>query len=130
MSAPSKAISQTFAYAGTAGESHLSSNVYYSYCVVDNGTAVTLAVATDGGTAAAGAGTHMLSAPPNSVTVFPNLQPLPDPEPETVDEAGIAEPRRGRLWVPGRAGAGAAIAAFRAAQGRENNRSYSSRTTA
>jgi cell division protease FtsH len=43
----------------------------------------------------------------------PNLQPLPDPEPEVVEEP-VAAPRR-RLWVPGpAAGAGAAIAAFRA----------------
>jgi cell division protease FtsH len=44
----------------------------------------------------------------------PNLQPLPDPEPEVVEEEPVTTPRR-RLWVPGPAtGAGAAIAAFRA----------------
>jgi cell division protease FtsH len=43
----------------------------------------------------------------------PNLQPLPDPEPEPEFVADLDEPRPGRLWVPGRASAGAAIAAFR-----------------
>ena len=43
----------------------------------------------------------------------PNLQPLPDPEPEP-DAARRRGAARRRLWVPGRAGAGAAIAAFRA----------------
>ena len=46
----------------------------------------------------------------------PNLQPLPEPEPEF--QAGFAEPASGRLWVPGREGAGAAIAAFRSSRGR------------
>ena len=44
----------------------------------------------------------------------PNLQPMPDPVEEPVEEAHVPQPRR-RLWVPGpAAGAGAAIAAFRA----------------
>ena len=46
----------------------------------------------------------------------PNLQPLPDPEPEFVadlDDAADGTPSR-RLWVPGRSTAGQAIAAFRA----------------
>ena len=41
----------------------------------------------------------------------PNLQPLPDPEFEAVLESDASEPR---IWLPGRAGAGEAIAAFRA----------------
>ena len=44
----------------------------------------------------------------------PNLQPLPDPEPEFVADVEPDEPRSRGLWVPGRAEAGAAIAAFRA----------------
>jgi cell division protease FtsH len=44
----------------------------------------------------------------------PNLQPLPDPVEAPVEEEHAAAPKR-RLWVPGpAAGAGAAIAAFRA----------------
>ncbi|WP_270043330.1 ATP-dependent metallopeptidase FtsH/Yme1/Tma family protein [Solirubrobacter ginsenosidimutans] len=45
----------------------------------------------------------------------PNLQPLPDPEPEFVadlDDAPGDAPER-RLWLPGRSTAGQAIAAFR-----------------
>ena len=46
----------------------------------------------------------------------PNLQPLPDPEPEFVADLDDApdEPPSRRLWVPGRSTAGQAIAAFRA----------------
>ena len=44
----------------------------------------------------------------------PNLQPLPAPEPDFVADLDEAKPRSRGLWVPGRAGAGAAIAAFRA----------------
>jgi cell division protease FtsH len=45
----------------------------------------------------------------------PNLQPLPDPEPvPVVEEPEVEEHRSGRIWVPGAASTGAAIAAFRA----------------
>ena len=44
----------------------------------------------------------------------PNLQPLPDREPDFVADIDEAKPRSRGLWLPGRAGAGEAIAAFRA----------------
>ncbi len=44
----------------------------------------------------------------------PNLQPLPDPEPDPVDEPEPVERGTGRIWLPGRTSAGAAVAAFRA----------------
>ncbi|MBE2314389.1 AAA family ATPase [Solirubrobacter sp. CPCC 204708] len=48
----------------------------------------------------------------------PNLAPLPDPVEPQLEEEPVATPRR-RLWVPGpAAGAGAAIAAFRAERDR------------
>jgi hypothetical protein len=78
MAAPSKAIGQTFAYAAAGTESHFSSSEYYTTIVVDNATPVALNVATDGGTAVAGAGTNMLTVPPNSIAEFGNLQPLPN----------------------------------------------------
>jgi hypothetical protein len=76
MAAPSVAHSQTFAVTST--EVHLASNNYFSTIVVDNGTAVAVNVATDGGTAVAGATTNVLTVPPNSIGVFGNLQPLPN----------------------------------------------------
>jgi hypothetical protein len=78
MASPSIAPSQSWTYAGTAGENHLSSNDFYPLCVVSNGTGVSLAVCTDGGVAVQGATTHVMMVPPNSVMSFPNLQPLPN----------------------------------------------------
>lgn len=78
MAAPSKAPSQTFAYAAAATESHFSSNEYYSTVVIDNATTVALNVCTDGGTATGGAGTNMLTVPPGTVQEFGNLLPLPN----------------------------------------------------
>ena len=53
----------------------------------------------------------------------PKLQPLPEPDP-----VPAAEPRPRKLWLPGRAGAGAAIAAFRAE--RERSQAVHGRFTA
>ena len=78
MAAPSKAVSQTFAYSAAATESHFSSNEYYSTIVVDNATGEPLNVCTDGGTAVAGAGTDMLTVPAGQCVAFGNLQPLPN----------------------------------------------------
>jgi cell division protease FtsH len=49
----------------------------------------------------------------------PNLQPLPEPEPDFVADVEPDEPRSRGLWVPRRAEAGAAIAAFRAERAAE-----------
>jgi hypothetical protein len=78
MAAPSKAASQTFAYSATGVENHLASSEYYSAITVENATPVAVNVATDGGTAVAGAGTSMLTVAPNSTASFGNLQPLPN----------------------------------------------------
>lgn len=85
MAAPSKAPSQTFAYAASGVENHFSSSEYFSAIVVENATPVAVNVATDGGTAVAGAGTSMLTVPPNSIASFGNLQPLPNADVPGVD---------------------------------------------
>ena len=99
MASPSKAQSSTFAYASSASENHLSSNQYFSTIVVDNGTSVTLAVATDGGTAGSGASTHEMAAPPNSVSVFPNLQPLPNADVPGQSETAATDWTAQAGWV-------------------------------
>lgn len=78
MAAPANAHSQTFAYSASAAESHLASNEYFAAITVENATPVAVNVATDGGTAVAGAGTAMLTVPPNSIATFGNLQALPN----------------------------------------------------
>jgi hypothetical protein len=78
MAAPSKAISDTFAYSSSGAENHFSSSEWYSLVTVENATPVALNVCVDGGTATAGAGTNMLTVPPNSIASFGNLQALPN----------------------------------------------------
>lgn len=78
MASPSKAESQTFALSSSTAENHLSSGSWYSTIVVENATTVAVNVCTDGGTATAGAGTHMETVPPGGIAQFGNLQPLPN----------------------------------------------------
>jgi hypothetical protein len=78
MAAPAVSESQSFAYSGTADESHLSSDNYFAEIVISNSTSVSLAVAVDGGTAGSGNSTNELSCPPNSVCVYDNEMPLPN----------------------------------------------------
>ena len=78
MASPSKAASQTFAYSASAAESQLSANEWYSTITVENSTTVAVNVCTDGGTATAGAGTHMETVPPGGIATFNNLQALPN----------------------------------------------------
>lgn len=87
MAAPSIAVSETVLLVGGT-EQHFSKNVYYHTIVVDNsgdpgGTGTAGAsevyVATDGGTATAGAGGNCEMVPAGQSRVFSNLQPLPNP---------------------------------------------------
>lgn len=79
MPAPSIAVSQTFVYAATAGESHFSANIWYGTIVVTNGTSVALNVGTDGGTAVASASTHEIECAPGVTQVYENLLQMPNP---------------------------------------------------
>jgi len=67
---------RTFSYSAGTTESHLSFHAYFRNIVVANNTAVSLLVATDGGTATASS--DCTSVPPGQVAVLDNLQAFPN----------------------------------------------------